>query len=352
MYSLGSEISYEDDKYWISDTVCHCGNKHKLYFYKESKNFYCYTNCGSMDIIEVVKNHFEYEDDEFYKCIDYICKITKINVEKIGFGTQSRQTVISDFDFIRRYKKINSNKNIENKSTIDNIRVYDEDVFKIFQPLYYKGWIEEGISISSMIKYEIAYSVVNQQIIIPHRNIANQLIGIRVRNLRLEDVEVYGKYTPYKRGSEYYNHPLGNNLYGLNVNLDGIKRKQKIMLVEAEKSVLQADTMFRENNFTLALCGSNLTDTQREILISLVCENNIREVVFALDKQYKNTDSKEYEEWIKKIKKLIGNLPTYVTTSVMLDNESILNYKDSPTDRGYDTFMKLYEGRFPVVTKN
>ncbi len=36
------------------------------------------------------------------------------------------------------------------------------------------------------------------------------------------------------------------------------------MLVEAEKSVLQTDTMFGDKNFTVALCGSNLTDYQKE----------------------------------------------------------------------------------------
>ena len=51
---MGAVISYEDDDMWISDTICHHGSKQKLYYYKESKSFHCYTECGQMDVIGVV----------------------------------------------------------------------------------------------------------------------------------------------------------------------------------------------------------------------------------------------------------------------------------------------------------
>ena len=55
---LGGTIYTENDDYMICDTFCHCGTSHKLYYYKSSKSFYCYTECGSLDIIEIVK--FDY----------------------------------------------------------------------------------------------------------------------------------------------------------------------------------------------------------------------------------------------------------------------------------------------------
>ena len=49
------------------------------------------------------------------------------------------------------------------------------------------------------------------------------------------------------------------------------------VLVEAEKSVFQTDTMFEEDNFTVALCGSNLTDYQKGMILML----GVREVIVA-----------------------------------------------------------------------
>lgn len=345
LYSLGAEISYDDVDYMITNTVCHCGNKNKLYYYKESGMFYCYTNCGSMDIIELVKNHFEYEDDEFYKCLEYICNIANIEFRKQGFGNKKLKT-ISDFEFIRKYNKISKKTNED--INVKHIQVYNEDILKTFQSFYYDGWVNEGISINTMRKFEIKYCVAKQQIIIPHRNISNQLIGVRARNLLPESIETSGKYIPFNRGSFYYKHPLGENLYGLNLNINHIIKHKKIMLVEAEKSVMQTDTMFTGDNFTVALCGSNFTTIQRDIILNLILNHDVKEIIFALDKQYEKSDTEEYEKWIVKIKKMVDNLSTITKVSVILDNSNLLNYKDSPTDKGKDTFLKLYDTRIII----
>ncbi len=61
------------------------------------------------------------------------------------------------------------------------------------------------------------------------------------------------------------------------------------MLVEAEKSVFQTDTMFGEDNFTVALCGSNQPIIKKGMILML----GVREVIVALDKQYETIDSDE-----------------------------------------------------------
>ena len=33
-------------------TICHGGDSHKLCFFTESKDFYCYTNCGRMNFLK------------------------------------------------------------------------------------------------------------------------------------------------------------------------------------------------------------------------------------------------------------------------------------------------------------
>ena len=57
-----------------------------------------------------------------------------------------------------------------------------------------------------MQKYNIKYSPYLRQIIIPHYDITNRLVGIRGRMMTEEDEERYGKYSPIKVGDIMYKH--------------------------------------------------------------------------------------------------------------------------------------------------
>jgi len=341
LIEMGASIYYEDDDTWITDTVCHHGTKPKLYYYKDSMTFYCYSECGSLDIINVVMGYKGFEPTELFKAINWIC--VKLNIDncEYGFGKQEQ---ISDWEFIRKYKQT-KNKCVEQRQLVP----YDESILRIFQKLYTEEWINEGISIKTMEKYNIMYSTWQQKIIIPHFDMSNQLIGVRGRSLIDEDIELFGKYTPFKIGENFYNHSLGLNLFGLNQNMKAIQKKRKIMLVEAEKSVLQTDSMFGEDNFSVALCGNKLTDYQKGIILML----GVREVIIALDKQYQYINSEEYNKWVKHIKeKIIDKLSTFVVVTVLWDVNDLLKYKDSPTDRGKETLLKLMDNKIYVGTND
>lgn len=339
LYEMEATIYYEDDDIWISDTICHHGTKPKLCYYKDSKSFHCYTECGQLDILGVVMGYKGYVIEEFYKVINWIC--IKLNIDNCenGFGNKDQ---ISDWDFIRSYKK-SSKKQLVNKPLIP----YSENILNIFQEWYTEDWISEGISVDTMKKYKIMYSPWQQKIIIPHYNLGNQLVGVRGRSMLEEDVELFGKYTPFKVGRHFYNHSLGQNLFGLNHNIKAIQRKRKIMLVEAEKSVLQTDTMFGEDNFTVGLCGSNLTDYQKAMIIML----GVREVIVALDKQYETLESDECKKWAKHIReKFIIPLAPYCIITILWDVSNDLSYKQSPTDKGKETLLKLLDTKIYVGT--
>lgn len=336
---MGATIFYEDEEQWISDTICHHGSRPKLYYYKDSSSFHCYTECGQMDILAVVMGYKGYEPEELHKAINWIC--IKLNIDNCDYGF-GKQEQISDWDFISKYKR-NNKKEIVNKPLVP----YDKSILRIFQKLYTEEWIKEGISILTMEKYNIMYSTWQQKIIIPHFDVNSQLIGVRGRSLLDEDIEIFGKYTPFKVGRRFYNHSLGQNLFGLNHNMKAIQKKRKIMLVEAEKSVLQTDTMFGDENFTVALCGSNLTDYQKGMILML----GVREVIVALDKQYMTLDSDECKKWAAHIKsKIIDKLSPYVIVTVIWDTNDLLSYKDSPTDDGKDTLLKLMDNKIYVGT--
>lgn len=336
---MGATFYYEDDDMWITDTICHHGTKPKLYFYKDSMSFHCYTECGQLDIIGVVMGYKGYEQEEFQKAINWISVKLNLDNHVYGFGKQEQ---ISDWEFIKKYKK---NKKVKPKDKI--LVPYDKNILNIFQHFYCQSWIEEGISVETMKKYNILYSTWQQKIIIPHYDMNNNLVGVRSRALLPDDIELFGKYAPFKIGYKFYNHSLGLNLFGLNHNINAIQKKRKIMLVEAEKSVFQTDTMFGEDNFTVALCGSNLTDYQKGMILML----GVREVIIALDKQYQTLDSDECKNWSQHIKdKIIDKLSPFVSVSVLWDSTNLLGYKDSPTDRGKETLLKLMENKIYVGT--
>lgn len=338
--NLGGVIWYEDDDKLILNTICHGGDSpNKLYYLKEEKYFFCYTHCGQTDIFAIVS---EVKDFNLPQSINYICTLLGISQIKEGFG-QDCADVLDDWSFINSYKRKYEKINKVEKS----YEVLNDKILNMFQNIYTNEWINDGISKEVMEKYNIMYSTLKQSIVIPHYSINGDLIGIRQRATIQEDIDCFGKYTPFSICGEMYNHPLSTNLYGLNINKDCIKRTKKVMIVESEKGTLQAATMFGiDNNFTVALCGcSKISKIQRKLLQDL----GVIEVIIALDRQYEKVDSEEYNKWRKHIsEKIINPLLPYFNVSVIWDTEGLLGFKDSPTDRGKETLLRLMKSKIKI----
>lgn len=348
---MGATIYEDDCNVIITDTICHCGSRPKLYYYKESEMFCCYTECGSMDIISLVANAKGYETDEIGKVIDWICLTCNIKTSVYEYGKfnviseKETKDKISDWDFIRSYDK--EKKKLKRINEMYEFNKCDDSILNTFQRYYYDGWIKEGISIETMCKYNILYCTYQHKIIIPHYDYKGMLIGVRGRAMLDEDIEEYGKYTPFYNGKTMYNHNISRSLYGLNHNLDYIKKIGKVMLVEGEKAVMQCETMFGEKNFSLALCGVNLSQYQKEMLINL----GVKEIIIALDKQYDLLNQESCDKWINHIKrKFIKPLSPYMDVYIIWDSNNTLDYKMSPTDDGKDTLLKLMKNK--ILVKN
>lgn len=324
---------------FITQTICHNTpgqGSHKLYYYHNDQIFHCYTECGSFDIIELVNKVKGY--NSLSASMKYIA--TQLGIDTHSYGFNTKQEMISDWSFINSlYKR-------KKTHSVINLPLVEESLLNRFQEIYSQDWIAEGISVETMKKYGIKYSSSQQQIIIPHRNEKGELIGIRARNLNEEYCDLYGKYLPYRdiRGVQY-NHPLSLNLFGLDKNIETIKRLKKIMICESEKGCLQSDSFYNDNNFTVALCGKNLSQWQ----IKKILELGVEEVIIALDKQYEEVGSVEYNAWQKYIRdRIIKPLAPYVKTYVLWDEEGVLGYKESPTDKGKDVLEYLMKNKIFV----
>ena len=69
MKRLGADRYQDAGGHIIFPTICHnvdsAEASMKLYFYKNSKLFQCYTSCGTMSIFKFLKHYYEERDIEY-----------------------------------------------------------------------------------------------------------------------------------------------------------------------------------------------------------------------------------------------------------------------------------------------
>lgn len=331
-----SLISSDRDKEICYKTICHCGDSHKLYFYKETKQFHCYTNCGQMDIINIVE---KVRNVNITQAISFICQQLNISNDTMQIGF-SDKIISDDWDYINEIFGEGSEA-----ITIDEIRDLDIKLLEKFNKMYHPSFYEDGISIKAMAKFGIRYDILNQRIIIPHFDKNGCLIAIRCRNLKKEIVDSGNKYMPIVIDGKLLSAPTGQYFYGLNFNIDNIKKAKKVILLESEKSIMQLETILKGNNIGLALMSSSLSIVQVEMLKEL----GVEEVVIALDKEFEEYGTQEERNYAFKVRKsIVDKLKTYFSVSILWDKTNLLELKDSPTDKGRETFFYLYENRIRV----
>lgn len=329
VYSLGVKRHTEKNDCIIFPTCCHnhdaddCSDK--LYYYKKNHRFVCYTDCGdSFNIFELFKRRYELLGIEYNFYKDIVLKIADGQSFKDTFNDFG-QKYISHFD---RYEDRFENVKIEEINP-NLLNIY------VFNPT--PEWLSDGISEQSMRDYNILYSIPHNKIIIPHYNANGGLVGIRGRALNDEDL-VFGKYMPVTIEGKIYAHPLGYNLYGLNRVKENIRRTGMAIVAESEKSALQFQTMFgQESNFCVASCGSSLHPYQVELLK----ECGAKKILVAYDKE--GDDWKGVDKYFLKLEKMCKQYKSYAEMGFIFDTKNLLNLKDSPTDRGKETFLKLYK---------
>lgn len=324
----------ETDNVIIFPTVCHNLNPQeaspKLYYYKDSKMFYCFTECNkSYDIIELVLT-IEKLHGNNYSFFEIVEKIK----EKVHF--------VEDFYESNLYQVYESQQEYYNKKPAKiNYEFYNKDIMNFFQEYLPYEWAKDGIILPEMRKYDIKYYPAENQVIIPHYDINKNLVGIRIRALNKDDI-LKGKYRPLRLENKIYSHPLSQFCYGLWNNKENINKTKQAIIVEGEKSVLLGEQL--ECNNLVACCGSNISKTQ--IMQLIKC--GAKEIVIAFDKEYITTKSYKSEKYYNKLYELANKYKLYCNMSFIFDFWNKLEEKDSPIDKGVDNFICLLEKRIKL----
>lgn len=184
--------------------------------------------------------------------------------------------------------------------------VYDMDFLDQFPQFLSPHWKKEGITEETAKKFDIRYDDSTECIIIPIYDEHGELVGAKNRETKPSKFK-YG-YLLRSRKSLV--------LYGLYQNIEAIRRKGEVIVFEAEKSVLKADSLGIDN--TVAIGGKIIGTEQARTLNQLGVD-----IVLALDE---DVSEKDIEKNIEKIA-----FPFPMGRIFVLQDECLLP-KESPAD--------------------
>lgn len=331
MRRLGADRYRDEGNHIIFPTICHNVDASeasmKLYFYKNSKLFQCYTECGSMSIFKFLKHYYDTRDIEY----DWVSDIYNVIIDCSNFNPNIGFTAPKYISLREKYGQ-------ERKEV--QLPEYNMGALDTFIKRYPPEWLNDGISREAMDKFNIRYSISQNKIIIPHKDINGRLVGIRGRALNEWEVENIGKYMPIKLEQTWYKHPLSMNLYGIYENKETIKKSKIVYVFESEKSVLQFES-FNMPHCAVAVCGSQFNKYQLNILLKYCAPI---EIVICFDREEEEGETKYFD----KLYALCKKYNQYCQFSFIYDRLGILGMKDSPSDHGEEIFKKLLEKRVRV----
>ena len=330
-------VKITEKEMWFQ-TVCHDGDSNKLCYFRDSKSFCCYTNCGYMNLFDFIMHK---DNCEFQEAISTVAKIVGYSGRN-GIGICASKS--KDEKDLDRYLTLRRKK----KKDKVEIPIIDEHILEYFdKTIVTDAWLSDGIGVEAMQEFGISYYWLESYIIIPHRDSMGRLIGIRRRSLKKDDEENGCKYMPLILEGITYAHPLGLNLYGLYECKEAIKRHHKVVIVESEKSCLLGKTYYGDESFTVATCGFNISQAQIDLLLEL----GVNEIILGFDRDYYLPDYEDYDEndpkrkaaqrYADRINSLAAKLSPYFTVYILYDYTGLLDDKDSPFDKGKEVLEEL-----------
>ena len=326
------------NKQLIMPTGCHneiIGTaKHKLYYYEDSKKFHCYTCCGSMNPFEFVVQAYR------TRGIKYSLSNAAIIIERI-----IQERLRDGFAIVT--PPSNVKKEIE-EDWHKSLTEYNPSIMNCFSrnKKYLKVWEKEGISFDAMDKFGIKFDMIRNRMVIPIYDDKGVFVGAKVRNFNQEDIENGRKYMPLIHNNEIYTYDKGKILYGLNFNKKNIKNAKRAIIFESEKSTILYESLYVGNK-AVSIGGSNVSIYQTELLKQYKVET----VVLALDNDYSllPNENGEYDKYfgLYKMLKEANKLDAKgFNVEIVYDwEQSFLENKDAPIDKGREIWNKLYRNR-------
>ena len=335
--ALNLPVFSKGSKEWRLWDGCHRVNalegQPKLYWYLDNKIFICYV-CGcSFDIISLTQRRLSLlkQPSSFIDTINFILSVTGKQVDSVKRVKEPH--IYNWEDSLGRFLRF--------RQTGTTLKTYDENIINQFSNVFPTDWIDEGITVDTLEKYQIKYYDRLNATVIPCRDKCGNLIGIRCRHWKPNEIE-QGKYRPLTtlEGSTY-KFNTNNVFFGINYNWPEIERTGRVVLVESEKAVMKLDSFYNEHNIALGMFGHNLGVKRRNELIKL----GVKHVIYVPDNDWIGLSEEAYNEWEKQVITFCKQFNGYAKVEIVWDSLGMLGPKENATDKDKNTWLKLYNNR-------
>lgn len=251
-----------------------------------------------------------------------IQQASKWAMEVCGYE-ESGVYIEQPLDWLKKLKRKRKRElsNVE----IPELPTFSENIFKqnrfIMQPQ--ELFINDGISAKTQKEFDVGFDKKTQRVVFAIRDLEGKLVGVKGRTV-IEDERKYKYIYPWLA----YQSAI---LFNYHRAISEISLQGSVIVFEAEKSPMQMYDMGIYNS--VAIGSSDASPYQIKILKDLKCD-----VVLAHDK---GTDLGFLKEKYKK-------LGYFRNIYVIIDIEGLLQDKDSPSDRGLETWNRLYKSKIKL----
>ena len=305
----------------------------KLVFYKDTGIYIGYTSAKSYDIISLVQQRLSIlkKPSSFMDAVNLILSVTGKQVDSVKRVKEPH--IYNWEDSLGKFLRF--------RQTGTTLKTYNENIINQFSNILPTDWIDEGITVNTLEKYQIKYYDRLNATVIPCRDKCGNLIGIRCRHWKPNEIE-QGKYRPLTTlEGNTYKFNTNNVFFGINYNWPEIERTGKVFLVESEKAVMKLDSFYSEHNVALGMFGHNLGLKRRNELIKL----GVKHVIYVPDNDWIGSSKEAYDTWEKQVVTFCKQFNGYAKVEIVWDNLGLLDPKENATDKDKDIWLKLYNNR-------
>ena len=265
----------------------------------------------------------------------FIAQERGVTFREVLLSTKKILGLVDDWEPKKKYQLFNGiyaniGKNAKPTSTI-----YDEGILNQYTKCCNLRFLRDHISLESQVKFGLMYSVEQQRIIIPIRDIFGNLAGVKSRRNYETDNPDDPKYV--------FEYPTSKSmiLYGAYENYSHLMNADKILIFESEKSTCACDS-YGYNN-AVSIMGNALSSEQAKILLSF----NAKEYCFMLDEGLDLNVTLQNAKLLKSFAAMRECKITYFDWK----NSLSVGPKESPTDCGKNIFEYIIQNEIENIEK-
>jgi hypothetical protein len=270
------------------------------------------------------KNDYDYEIKDIFTLIQYVKGNTLSEAIELVYKvcgikyeySRKKELKSSSYDFLRQFKR-----NLKNEEYLEDEITLEERFTERFVRVDCKLYLDDGVSSKTQHKFGVSYDVLDNRIVFPIRNDIGKLLSFKGRTCEKDY-----KINDIPKFISYYSCYNNNYLFGLWENYEEILANDELLIVEAEKGVMQLDSMSINN--VVATNKKTISIIQLKKLFKLG-----KNIILAFDKDV------TLEQIFIECKKFNGLCDVYY----IFDTLDLLIGKQSPTDKGIEVFNQLME---------